>query len=260
MTGMNGKKDAIIIHDVFSKFNNCFPVTYKSAHEAMLAICTFRGDRDIRRIYCDNSGELIEAVKMLGIPRHPSIPGIPSSNARAERCNRDVLDGTRSILIAAGLPGCFWTFAAPTYCHLDNINVNSEGDIPWIKTHGSDFEGLRIPFGCEVVYRPAQTNKSGDLHKCGPTGRTGIFAGYQLGPGGEWSGGYLVWDLTEFEGVSLLSEARVMSNSLKLPLHSCTTLKYAPNFLFNAYCSTLAPLSLYLFGCYKYLLDGYYKN
>ena len=46
------------------------------------------------------------------------------NNANIERVNRDILDGTRTALVPAGTPGCFWPFAGPTYCHNDNIDVD----------------------------------------------------------------------------------------------------------------------------------------
>ena len=118
-----------------------------------------------------------------------SWPGIPRTNARAERVNRDVLDGTRTLLIHAVLPGSFWPFAANHYCHMHNVRKNADGTSPWTLTHGDDFVGPEIPFGAAVIFVPAETQNSGHLHNWGPTGRLGVFAGYDLQPGSTWTGG-----------------------------------------------------------------------
>ena len=166
--GLRGcKEDVIIISDRFSKYKACYALKGKTAADAMYGILDFMGDRCIQRMYCDNSGELENACKNLGIPREKSLPGIPRSNARAERVNRDVLDGTRTLLIHAGLPGAFWPFAANRYCHMDNIRKAASGSSPWTITHGGGFLGQEIPFGAAVVYLLAETKHSGAHHKWG---------------------------------------------------------------------------------------------
>eukprot|EP00972_Heterocapsa_arctica_P024860 3666629-Heterocapsa_arctica.AAC.1 len=59
----------------------------------------------------------------MGILRESSRPGVPQSNAKIERTNLDILEGTRTSMIHPGFPESFWPFAAPTYCFLDNINT-----------------------------------------------------------------------------------------------------------------------------------------
>ena len=96
-------------------------------------------------------------------------------------------------------------------------------------THGDDFVGPEIPFGAAVIFVPAESKKSGHLHKWGPTGRLGVFAGYDLQPGSTWTGGgVLVWDLAEFEGVPLLQEAQYMKHSLQFP-HKTRRVQLADN-------------------------------
>ena len=147
MTGMHGSKDAMTVKDVWSSMKIIYPLGDKTADEARYALLDFNGDREVKRYYSDNSGELRQAIKDMGVPREGSVPGVPKTNGVIERTNRDILDGTRATLINAGLPGCFWEFAGPAYCHLDNIRVKADGTSPWMMTHGEAFKGNSIPFG-----------------------------------------------------------------------------------------------------------------
>ncbi len=141
---------------------------------------------------------------MEGILPDESQPGMPQTKSLIERANQDILQGTRTLLLQAGLPACFSTFAAPCYCMLDNISDKKESVSAWELTYGEDFPGKRLPFGCLVSYIPSQTKGlSGSVAKWDPSAREGIFAGYKLRPGYKWSGIYLVWDLRDFFGVSL---------------------------------------------------------
>ena len=67
---------------------------------------------------------------------------------------------------------------------------------PWEMTHGKKFDGLRLPFGCLVYFKPSPTRD--DTLKFGPIGHLGVFAGYFMAPGYKWSGNYLVWELRGF--------------------------------------------------------------
>ena len=80
----------------------------------------------------------------------------PKTNAIIERCNGDVLAMTRSALIGAGLPACFWPYAAPCVCFNDNSVATDDGS-PWQVTHKAAFKGLLFFFGCGVRFKPSPT-------------------------------------------------------------------------------------------------------
>eukprot|EP00972_Heterocapsa_arctica_P063527 9377004-Heterocapsa_arctica.AAC.1 len=73
----------------------------------MVALQFFRGTYKIQTMYSDRSGEIIKACKKLRILRESSRPGVPQSNAKIERANLDILEGTRTSMIHAGFPECF---------------------------------------------------------------------------------------------------------------------------------------------------------
>ena len=82
-------------------------------------------------------------------------------------------------MVRAGLPACFWTFACWHSCLAENIVRDDTGESPWSKTHGEQWNGPEIPFGAAVIYRPSDT-VAVVPGKIEPTGRMGIFAGYQI--------------------------------------------------------------------------------
>ena len=76
----------------------------KTADSTADAIKHIKGDRVIERLFSDWSGEIYKALRNLHIVAERSQPGAPQNNAVAERLVRDVLEGTRTVLVRAGLP------------------------------------------------------------------------------------------------------------------------------------------------------------
>eukprot|EP00972_Heterocapsa_arctica_P089954 13270973-Heterocapsa_arctica.AAC.1 len=70
----------------------------------MGALQFFRGTNNIQTMYSDSSGKIIKACKKLGILRESSRPRVPQSNAKVERTNLDIFEGTRTSMIHAGFP------------------------------------------------------------------------------------------------------------------------------------------------------------
>ena len=96
----------------------------------------FIGLRQAKVMYSDNSGEIKKASKDLQILPQTSQPGMPANNAVAERTNQDILGGVRTNLEQAGLPACFWPYAAEHYCVMDNTShaslARSGGALTWV--------------------------------------------------------------------------------------------------------------------------------
>ncbi len=150
-----------------------------------------------------------------------SQPGVPQTNALIERANQDILQGTRTLLLQAGLPACFWTFAAPCYCLLDNTAEKKETVSSWKRRFGEPFGGKRLPFGCLVSYLPSPTKGlTGSVGTWNPSAREGVFAGYDIQPGYRWSGRYLVWDLRDFHGISLQRDEGFQNIGFRSPHYS----------------------------------------
>ena len=158
------------------------------------------GKRLVTGLYSDNSGELKKACKIAKIQHDGGQPGVPQTNAIIERTNLDIVHGARCCLDPAGLPPCFGSFAAPCYCFLENTThkISEVGVSAWFKSQGADFEGLRVPFGCKVIYMPSDTKATSETGKWDSPTSIGVFAGYWIQPGYTWHGEYLVWNLVEF--------------------------------------------------------------
>ena len=108
----------------------------------------------------DREGGLVRACKDLGITFRTAQAGKPVNNTLAERANADILQGSRSILMAAGLPACFWPFAGPYYCLMESLTCDKHGVRLYTKWAGEDFAAKIIPFGALVEYKVPDTRKA----------------------------------------------------------------------------------------------------
>ena len=108
MLGIDGKRDILVMRDAFSGLKAAYPLPDKKADSTADAIKHFRGERNIDIFYSDRSVEIERALRDLHILSDTSQPGVPQNNAVAERLVQDVLEGTRTALLRAGLPQCFF--------------------------------------------------------------------------------------------------------------------------------------------------------
>ena len=155
--------------------------------------------------YPDRSKELRKAARWLGWNHAKAQQGLPRTNPTAEGQILRVTRGVRKVLAAAGLPQCFWPYAARYWCFAANID-SSTGDSAWNRRHQkgqveAEHPDIKIiPFGARVRYKPQPSYSKYYRSKFDPEGRVGIFMGYELQPGGTWSGDYLVADISDFVG------------------------------------------------------------
>ena len=74
-----------------------------------------------------------------------------------------------------------------------------DGDSATIrKRHGVEFDGLSIPYGCLVDFRPPNVVLT-KAAKFGTTSMPGVFVGYTQHVGGKWARDYLVCPLEDFQ-------------------------------------------------------------
>ena len=201
--GLGGYPDLRNFYDLATKMKYGVPVMGLDTFETYTALNEFRGKEKVGIVYCDNYSSYRKAIRQISAAAEQSIPSIHHNNAIIEAVYLDIARGVRVILCQAGLPGCFWTFAAPYYCHIENITQDEEGNSPGFLRHQKPFDGAAIPFGCGVHFLPTKYTNS----KSVPSMSYGIFLGYRLGPGGGWNGQYLVADLTDFAGMNLTAYA-----------------------------------------------------
>ncbi|GJP61921.1 hypothetical protein CLOP_g19035, partial [Closterium sp. NIES-67] len=147
-------------------------------------------------IRSDNGGEFIGAdfegeLKRKGIQHQLTVPYNPQQNGVAERFNRTLQEGARTLLGRAGLPDPFWVSALRQVALVKNRVLATVGDkewIPYIKWYGSaPAVNMLRAFGCMVVFHVPK-EKRGKLEA---SGRWGVHLGIAKD-----HKGWLLWDLT----------------------------------------------------------------
>jgi hypothetical protein len=132
--GVKGDCAVVVIGDRATGWFDGFPIAGKTIVDTSNALRHFGGSETLKRAWSDNSPELISSFHALHIIHDTSTQGRPQSNGRAERLVRRCMDGTKTLLLQAGLPSHFWPYAMRTYCFAQNIDV-LDGDSAWNKRH-----------------------------------------------------------------------------------------------------------------------------
>ncbi|GJP75378.1 hypothetical protein CLOP_g5831 [Closterium sp. NIES-67] len=150
----------------------------------------------VKVIRSDNGGEFIGAdfegeLKRKGIQHQLTVPYNPQQNGVAERFNRTLQEGARTLLGRAGLPDPFWVSALRQVALVKNRVLATVGDkewIPYVKWYGSaPAVNMLRAFGCMVVFHVPK-EKRGKLEAFGRWGvHLGIAKDHK---------GWLLWDLT----------------------------------------------------------------
>ncbi|CAI5459923.1 unnamed protein product [Closterium sp. Yama58-4] len=150
----------------------------------------------VKVIRTDNGGEFIGAdfeavLKKKGIQHQLTVPYNPQQNGVAERFNRTLQEGARTLLGRAGLPDPFWVTALRQVVVVKNRVLATVGDkqwIPYTKWYGSALAiNMLRAVGCMVVFHVPK-EKRGKLEA---SGRWGVHLGLAKD-----HKGWLIWDLT----------------------------------------------------------------
>ncbi|CAI7934713.1 unnamed protein product [Closterium sp. NIES-54] len=150
----------------------------------------------VKVIRTDNGGEFIGAdfeavLKKKGIQHQLMVPYNPQQNGVAERFNRTLQKGARTLLGCAGLPDPFWVTALRQVALVKNRVLATVGDkqlVPYTKWYGSaPAVNMLIAYGCMVVFHVPK-EKRGKLEA---SARWGVHLGLAKD-----HKGWLIWDLT----------------------------------------------------------------
>ena len=156
MLGLGGCKNVFVIRDIYSYACHAFPVRSRTTDEIIECVKLFAGDKvlKIHKLYSDNATEIVAALRHFHIlAQHPQ-PGQSKANGVAERANREVIAMSRTVLEAAGLPACFWTYAAPYVTLMENVQEKGPRGSRYASACGGEFEADLIPFGAKVLFHP----------------------------------------------------------------------------------------------------------
>ncbi|CAI7876075.1 unnamed protein product [Closterium sp. NIES-53] len=150
----------------------------------------------VKVIRTNNGGEFIGAdfesvLKKKGIQHQLTVPYNPQQNGVAERFNRTLQEGARTLLGGAGLPDPFWVTALRQVALVKNRVLATVGDkqwVPYTKWYGSaPAVNMMRAYGSMVVFHVPK-EKRGKLEA---SGRWGVHLGLAKD-----HKGWLIWDLT----------------------------------------------------------------
>ena len=151
-------------------------------------------EEDVKVLRSDNGGEytsnnFAKFCAEKGISHEFTVPYCPQQNGVAERMNRTIMEGARSMLYQAKLPLEFWAEACSTAVYLHNRSLTTalKDETPFERLFGRrpDISQLKV-FGCvSYVHVPDNQRRKLDAkaHKA-------IFVGYPPGVKG-----YKLYDL-----------------------------------------------------------------
>ncbi|CAI7922892.1 unnamed protein product [Closterium sp. NIES-54] len=129
--------------------------------------------------------------KKKGIQHQLTVPYNPQQNGVAERFNRTLQEGARTLLGRAGLPDPFWVTTLQQVALVKNRVLATVGDkqwVPYTKWYGSaPAVNMLRSYGCMVVFHVPK-EKRGKLEA---SGRWGVHLGLAKD-----HKGWLIWDLT----------------------------------------------------------------
>ena len=199
------------------------PTTMLHACESLV------GGRSYGRAVCsvksDSAQELTQAVKQLGWLPEPGLPNDPYHNAKLESNIRRIKEGTRAIHLAAAFSHELWPgsieyfYVAKSFTTQAPIHPNDSDEVKNIKqgwncyeaaNNGETFEGLRVPLGALLYYKPpSHTNKPAFEPRTLP----GIFVGWRIDSGFKHHKIHLVLDFVVSERV-LVRPSKFMRRSL----------------------------------------------
>jgi len=186
--GVGGDTNILSFQDRGTKFRAAVAVNGLTEEDTTDALRFIKGSDEWNILYADDYGGYKAASYKVGAAFQPCQPGVHHSNGLIENANLQLEYDIKVCLQLAGLPACFWPYAAVYCALLHNITF---GDVPhespWYRKFGEEFTGKLMPLGCGVWFLPAPTKYAPD--KAAPNMSFGIFLGYRMAPGGRWGGG-----------------------------------------------------------------------
>ncbi|CAI7884326.1 unnamed protein product [Closterium sp. NIES-54] len=197
--GDGGALYSMTMVDDYTRLTWYFPLAKKSDGarviiEEWLPMVEQESGKRVKAIRSDRGGEFLEAefrswLKRHGIKQQLTMAYTPQSNGVAERANRTIIEGGRTILVDSGLPLWFWPLAVRHATVIKNRLLTHVGGQHWVpmeKWSGKKplVDMLRV-FGCMgLLHVPKEKHD-----KLQVAAVWGVHLGLARG-----SKGWLMWD------------------------------------------------------------------
>ena len=126
--GVHGARHLYTQVDVGLNRTDCVPTSKQDIPQTTAAMMHINGDHPRRNYYSDNQKCLNNGARFCNLNPEKSLVGISQTNAIAEANNKTIISGSRKLLCHAGLPACWWTYAAPCFSFYKNamLDLNNE--------------------------------------------------------------------------------------------------------------------------------------
>ena len=190
ITSVGGSRYFITFLDDASNHRTVYGLRSKHTSQVLSATCRYieqmevQTGRKVKAIRTDNGGEYCSKemeryLSSKGIRHEKSNPYTPQQNGKAERANRTLLEGTRSLLFDMGVPHHLWGEALLTANYTQNLmptSANSDNKSPHEALYGKvpNYSHLWV-FGCVAYcHNPAQRREG----KLDARSMRMIFVGY----------------------------------------------------------------------------------
>ncbi|OLP79101.1 hypothetical protein AK812_SmicGene40656 [Symbiodinium microadriaticum] len=206
-------REVLVVRDVATRAAAALPTESRHIHQVVNALRKLIGRRKVKLAYSDVAPEFEAEMSELRIPIDHAVPGLPKNNSLAKEANQELINTVAASLFDAGVPAQYWPFALScvTY-NLSIEDVEGDGD-SWKRMIGEDFNRERDAMWCEGVLQAHRDKREDLCRKLDPKRTPGIFAGYIITTGQQWSRKYPVWDMAEFAQVNLsMNEAGLKHN------------------------------------------------
>lgn len=209
--GHRVEKEVLVIRDRFTGMIGAHPSTSKSKDDVIVAFKHFLGKHKCGEAYSDRAPKELKIPWINPYQEEPKPihwrKGIISSSWRQR------LHACYTLVYLLAFGG-----KRSNACAISSMS----NPVPRKSVHGvsfmGKFNGLLIPFGAQVYFKPSKTHELGQSHKFDPKGVPGIFAGYEIRPGfgtgGERRPQYRVWAMEDFALQNLAFDAKTPSDGL----------------------------------------------
>ena len=183
--GLDGSWYAVPVMDDYSSYTSVVCVKTKDQiAEHIINLLVFWQRQTGHKVLCirsDNGtefqGELTMWCTANGVHRQYSAVYTPEQNGRAERANRDEIEGARALLIQRDCPVRFWPYAMEARAYIKNrVPAAGKTSAPltlMFPGHLPDLSPLRV-FGCLASLSIPKTKRGGKLN---PVSVSGVHVG-----------------------------------------------------------------------------------